>query len=358
MARGCEIVTSAVPPQVSPDKRQFIYRHGLASPQDVVRWSAISRGVSSDLWRVEAPDRTFCVKAALPTLRVKADWHAPLDRSSVEVAWLKFASEQVAVLLRQVLADDPAAGIFAMNYFDPIEYPVWKSELMAHRINDGTAERVGDLVGRLAEASVQRDVREDLSRRFATDDNFRLLRIEPYFLATARRRPEVADRLRSLAERTSSIRRGLVHGDVSPKNILVGQGGPVLIDAECAWWGDPAFDVAFCLNHLLLKALVVDTQRRPARAQQLSAEAHKWWAAYREHITWESPSSLGGRVVDLLPALLLARVDGTSPVEYLTAEADRTFVRDAAVQMLSTDDLRGINEPSIVFDRWRERLSQ
>lgn len=263
MAYGCEIVTSAEPQQVSPDKQQFVYRHGLASPQDVVRWSAMSGGVSSDLWRVEAPDRTFCVKAALPTLRVKADWHAPLDRSSVEVAWLKFASEQAPGAVPTVLADDPAAGVFAMNYFDPIEYPVWKSELMAHRINDGTAERVGDLVGRLAEASVQRHVREDLSQRFATDDNFRLLRIEPYFLTTARRRPEVADRLRSLAERTSSIRRGLVHGDVSPKNILVGQGGPVLIDAECAWWGDPAFDVAFCLNHLLLKALVVDTQQRP-----------------------------------------------------------------------------------------------
>ena len=63
--------------------------------------------------------------------------------------------------------------------------------------------------------------------------------------------------LRALAERTAQTRIALVHGDVSPKNILVGPDAPVLLDAECAWYGDPAFDIAFCLNHLLLKAVLL-----------------------------------------------------------------------------------------------------
>ena len=99
--------------------------------------------------------------------------------------------------------------------------------------------------------------RPDLAAAFDTGDNFRALRLEPYLLATGVRHPDLAPTLAALVERTAAGRIALVHGDVSPKNILVGPDGPVLLDAECAWYGDPAFDIAFCLNHLLLKAVLM-----------------------------------------------------------------------------------------------------
>ncbi len=121
----------------------------------------------------------------------------------------------------------------------------------------------------------------------------------------------------------------MVHGDVSPKNILLGPDGPVLLDAECAWFGDPAFDLAFCLNHLLLKSV-----RLPSHAAELLSAAHVPWSkAHPRHIDWESPETFEQRVAALLPALALARVDGTSPVEYLDAaqrQHVRTLARDAA----------------------------
>src|SRR6516162_10852304 len=90
---------------------------------------------------------------------------------------------------------------------------------------------------------------------FATDAIFHAIRLEPYLLATAQAHPDRAAALEKLAETTMRTKLTLVHGDVSPKNILVGPQGPVFIDAECAWFGDPAFDLAFCLNHMLLKCL-------------------------------------------------------------------------------------------------------
>ena len=45
-------------------------------------------------------------------------------------------------------------------------------------------------------------------------------------------------------------------------------------------------------------------------------------------------ATLEARTAELLPALLLARVDGKSPVEYLTDEAQRDQVRAVAARLL------------------------
>ena len=123
-----------------------------------------------------------------------------------------------------------------------------------------------------------------------------------------------------------------MHGDVSPKNILRGPAGPVFLDAECAWWGDPAFDLAFCLNHLLLKCLWT-----PSAARRFLCAASTTLAA-----TYLRRRRLGARrrrwkpaPPQLLPGLFLARVDGKSPVEYITAEADKDRVRRIARALLA-----------------------
>ena len=120
-----------------------------------------------------------------------------------------------------------------------------------------------------------------------------------------------------------------MHGDVSPKNILRGPDGPVFLDAECAWWGDPAFDLAFCLNHLLLKCLWT-----PAATPGFLACFDALAAAYLAGVTWEPPAALEARAAHLLPGLFLARVDGKSPVEYITAEPDKDRVRRVAARCL------------------------
>ena len=124
---------------------------------------------------------------------------------------------------------------------------------------------------------------------------------------------------------TANTHTALVHGDVSPKNILAGPEGPVFLDAECAWYGDPAFDLAFCLNHFLLKCLA-----RPASVDAFLKSFDALAESYLEAVTAEPRGDIEARTARLLPGLFLARVDGKSPVEYLTREADKDCVRKNA----------------------------
>ncbi|GKQ38851.1 putative aminoglycoside phosphotransferase [Streptomyces sp. A012304] len=287
---------------------------------------ALAGGVSSDLWRVDLPGRSLCVKRALARLRVAAEWQAPVSRNAYEWAWMRFASRHRPDSVPELLAHDADAGLFAMEFLPPERYPVWKALLLAGDVDPATAAAVGDVLGALHAASAGDAA---LAAEFATDDNFHALRIEPYLLATAAAHPGLRQELHDLADRTAATRLALVHGDVSPKNILVGPAGPVLLDAECAWYGDPAFDLAFCVNHLLLKSLVV-----PRRRADLLRSARALAEAYGGRIDWEPRPALEARAASLLPALLLARVDGKSPVEYLTDERHRLLVRTVASALL------------------------
>ncbi len=169
-----------------------------------------------------------------------------------------------------------------------------------------------------------------VAAEFPTDRIFHDIRLEPYLLATAARHPDLAPALHALATTTAATRRCLVHGDVSPKNILVGPAGPVFLDAECAWFGDPAFDLAFCLNHLLLKCLWT-----PSARERFLACFEALAGSYLGGVAWEPQGALEARTARLLPGLLLARVDGKSPVEYLSAERDKERVRRVARRLLA-----------------------
>jgi aminoglycoside phosphotransferase (APT) family kinase protein len=197
-----------------------------------------------------------------------------------------------------------------MDWLAPDLYPVWKDQLRDGVLDGGTARRVGDVLGRIHAATADD---ADVSTHFATDALFNALRLEPYLLATAQANPDLGDVLGALAARTADTRRVLVHGDFSPKNLLIGPQGPVIVDAECAWYGDPAFDLAFVLNHLLLKG-----EWKLDRRAGYVALYDELVTAYRAHVVWEPWSGMASRTATLLPALMLARVDGKSPVEYLT----------------------------------------
>ncbi len=149
-------------------------------------------------------------------------------------------------------------------------------------------------------------------------------------MATARAHPDRAEPLLALVATTQANKKALVHGDVSPKNILCGPTGPVFLDAECAWWGDPAFDLAFCLNHLLLKCLWT-----PRAAAGFLRCFDALAAGYFRGVAWEPPDALEQRAAALLPGLLLARIDGKSPVEYITSDVQKDQVRRVARALLA-----------------------
>jgi tRNA A-37 threonylcarbamoyl transferase component Bud32 len=332
-------------PAPDPKLRAFVVRAGLAQPGEASTWTPLTGGVSSDIWRVDLPGRTICIKCALPRLKVANEWHAPVERNAYEWAWINFAARHCPDNVPKPLASDAAQGIFAMSYLDAAEYPNWKRLLLDGVADATVAARVGSIIARLHAASAGDAAIADA---FRTDAIFHAIRLEPYLFATAARHPALADVLLALAERTATTRVALVHGDVSPKNILLGPRGPVILDAECAWYGDPAFDAAFCLNHLLLKCVA-----RPAVADDYLRCYAAFADAYVGGVSWEPREALEARVASLLPALTLARIDGKSPVEYLTDEHDRQRVRDAAAVLVADAPQR----LSVVSARWRRAFA-
>jgi aminoglycoside phosphotransferase (APT) family kinase protein len=308
-------------PSLDPAIRDFL-RDSKLVHGDAFKAEPLTGGVASDIWRITDGDTDFVVKRALPRLRVAQVWEAPVSRNASEVEWMLEAGRIVPDAVPRVLAHDAARGAFAMSFLDPASHPVWKAELMTGRIDVDFAGAVGALIATIHAGTAGR---ADVATRFANDATFHALRLEPYLEATARRHEDLAERLFALSRGVLAKKTALVHGDVSPKNTLAGPRGPVLLDAECAWYGDPCFDLAFCLNHLLLKCVwaPVDRARYVASFGALVGR-------YLERVDWEPAAGLEARTAALLPALLLARIDGKSPVEYITDEGDKALVRDFA----------------------------
>lgn len=310
-----------------PELVEALLRARLLRVGEGATFTPLTGGVSSDIWRVDLARGPVCVKRALAKLKVAADWRAPVSRNAYEVAWMETAGALVPGAVPRLLAHEPDSGLFAMDYLDPATHKLWKSELHAGRADPQFAAQVGSALVRIHAGTANQPA---VAQRFPTDKIFHAIRLEPYLEATARAHPDLAAALHDLVRVTATTKRALVHGDVSPKNILAGPRGPVFLDAECAWYGDPAFDLAFCLNHLLLKCLWT-----PRATADFLASFDALANAYRAGITWEAPAELERRTARLLPGLFLARVDGKSPVEYLTDETDKKRVRRVARALLT-----------------------
>ena len=213
----------------------------------------------------------------------------------------------------QLLGQDDGAGVLVMAYLDPADHRLWKADLRDGHADPDVARAVGNRLVRI-HAATANDLK--IAAAFATDRIFYDIRLEPYLVATARAHPDCADALHALVGITARTRRALVHGDVSPKNILIGPPGPIFLDAECAWYGDPAFDGAFCLNHLVLKSIHL-----PTIGDTLIDQATTFASAWLGHFPAGLRAEVEARTAALHPCLMLARVDGKSPVEYLSDES-------------------------------------
>ena len=336
--------SSADAVDVPAEFAQALRELGLADAGERLVGAPLAGGVSSDIWRIDTARGTVCAKRALAKLRVAADWRAPIDRNRYEARWLEVANEACPGAAPRVLGQHERLGVLVMTWLAPGEHRLWKELLRRGDAELATARAVGATLGCIHSYSAARPA---LAARFDTDAIFFDIRLEPYLLATARRHPELAPTLEQLVATTAATKRALVHGDVSPKNIMIGVDGPVFLDAECAWWGEPAFDLAFCLNHLLLKCLWT-----PAATAGFLAAFEALASAYLDAVDWEPRAAIERRAAALLPGLLLARVDGKSPVEYIDDDADRERVRRVAGALLR----RPVARLGSVADAWREAL--
>ncbi len=306
-------------------------RNWLRDPGCEPRVSPLGGGVSNIVLLVESGAERVVVKQSLEKLRVEDDWHAPRERILREchsIRTLRAVLPQAC--LPEIVLEDPANFLFVMSAAPPGARP-WKSDLLEGRIEAAPAARAGDLLACLHSFSCGHlQIRE----QFGDQTCFDQLRIDPYYRTCLRRHSDVAARIGGLIEEMDRRRLALVHGDYSPKNMLVvrGHGGSFveifLIDFEVVHYGDPAFDTGFCLNHLLLKSF-----HRPQWRESYLDAARVFWQTYLAGVPPAIADGIERATCRHLGALLLARVDGKSPVEYLAGQA-RDGVRAAARRVL------------------------
>jgi len=313
-------------PDLARRCRRLLAGLGLCDADTPLTVTPLTGGVASDIARVGVPGAEYAVKFALERLKVAEDWRAPVHRNRAEYAWLSFVAGLLPQNAPRLYGRSETEGGFAMEFLAGADVRLWKATLLRGEPDRGEAAAVGALLGRIHAAAARPGFD---AAPFDNADDFHALRLEPYLLFTAGRHPGLAAPLAGLAAALHASRVTLVHGDASPKNILFRGEQPILLDAECATMGDPAFDLAFCLNHLALKALHLPRDRA-----RLLGDLGRLWAAYRPHVDWEDAALLEARIAALLPALMLARVDGKSPVDYLDA-AEQAAVRRIAMPLVA-----------------------
>jgi 5-methylthioribose kinase len=185
----------------------------------------------------------------------------------------------------------------------------WKAELLAGRVDLGVVDALARGMAMLHRLAVPAPIAGPAGAGL-----FDSLRLDPYYRHVAARHHEHAAALGQLIADCTGYRPArLVHGDFTPKNVLATDGPPVLLDWEVIHAGDPAFDLGMLSAHLLLKAC----RDRPA-----PAASPLWRAAAALAQAYHGPAD-PGLAVRHTGAIMLARLWGKSPVEYLTGEPER-----------------------------------
>ncbi|MFO0817659.1 MAG: aminoglycoside phosphotransferase family protein [Pirellulales bacterium] len=346
----------------------------------------LSGGVSNVVLHVRRPERTdgdFVLKQARAQLRVPQPWFCSVERIWREVAVLEICQQMLtkqatlgtqaalarpsdlelsapessapelsapessesrrvsrAVHLPRLLFEDRDEYLFAMTAA-PLGHSTWKQQLLSGDPQPEIAAACGRLLGTIhAQTWLDRSVAQRLDDRQFFDD----LRLDPYYRQIARVHADLATPVQGLLDSVWEHRRALVHGDFSPKNLLVWPAGLMLIDFEVGHFGDPAFDLGFFLTHLILK-----TFHFAPRSSEYFGLAQTFWSEYRAmvepvvgDVEWRE---LESRAQQNTAGCLLARVDGKSRVEYLT--------RDEPIRQLARSLLL---EPARNWDESCERI--
>jgi 5-methylthioribose kinase len=313
--------------EITPDNaRAYLVQRGLIAPQAPAQIEPLGWGISNVVIQVTLPDDGFVFKQSLPKLRVADDW--PFDRARI------FVERDCMALLGELLPPgsvprvrftDEANYVFGMS-LAPAGGVLWKQALLEGQIDPATAGRAGTLL-----AAIHNRTADDprARTRFASQAGFLQGRVDPYHRTAAKAHPDLAPVIEAEVRRLLDTRRALVHGDYSPKNIFAYPDRIFLLDFEVAHYGDPAFDTAFCLTHLVLK-----TVKFPARASGYLNAAHAFWRAYRDALASGLAPEIEATTIRELGCLLLARIDGKSKVEYISDEPTRDLVRGLAREIL------------------------
>jgi 5-methylthioribose kinase len=311
------------------DLLRYLRESERIGKNEIPTFRTLRGGVSNKTVLLQHPDgSSWVLKQALPKLRVQADWFSDPARIRVEANALRYLPLVApANSIPKLLFEDPEQHLLAMEAI-PEPHENWKERLLSGRLDRDLITQFGRLLANVHGRGY--DLRQELFPTFQDREFFETLRLEPYYQFTGERVPEAASFLHDLIEANRTHCVTLVHGDYSPKNILVYQGRLVLLDYEVVHIGDPAFDLGFSLTHLLSKG----HHLKDHRSAFLTA-AMRYWETYKSETKSASWfSGVESRAANNTIACLLARTSGRSPLEYLS-DQERRKQKDVALHLIT-----------------------
>lgn len=293
----------------------YLRERGHIGAKETPVMRSLSGGVSNrTVWVERASGEAWVLKQALAKLRVPVDWFSSPERVHREALGLRWLAQLApAGTIPALLFEDHEQHLIAMQAV-PHPHENWKVALLGGGLQMAHVAQFARLLAAIHRGAWQR--RAELAPIFADRAFFESLRLEPYYGYSAGQVPAAAPFLHRVIDDTRQRTLTLVHGDYSPKNVLLHQDTLILLDHEVIHWGDPAFDLGFALTHLLSKAHHILAQRGA-----FVEAAHIFWQQYCAalgDVPWVA--TVEPFAVHHTLACLLARVAGRSALEYLSDE--------------------------------------
>jgi 5-methylthioribose kinase len=305
---------------------EYLQQRPEPKPGEVHALRVLPGGVSNRTVLIEfTGGSAWVIKQALPKLRVEVDWFsdpARIEREALAMQWLGQLAPRGTITA--LVFVDPHEHLLAMEAV-AVPHVNWKNMLLAGDVQFPHVQQFAGILANVHRKAA--DQAEIVQPLFADRSFFESLRLEPYYEFTGSQVPAASSFLAELVAETRSRAETLVHGDYSPKNVLVHNDRLVLLDHEVAHWGDPAFDLGFALTHFLSKS-----HHLPPLRQQFLRAVEVFFQGY-SRLTRGRFADIEHRTVRHTLACLLARVAGRSPLEYL-AEEERARQREAVLKLL------------------------
>ena len=305
----------------------YLISKRIISPDETAEVEVLTGGVSNIVLAISTKNKKMVLKQALAELLVAQKWEADQRRAIVEAHAIELFHKLSPDQVPDLLFLDSERFILILERV-PLGSSVWKTDLLDGVINPDVAGVLGKT---LAQWHNFGESDKEARLQFMEDSLFEQLRVTPFYRAVMDKNPDLQPVISNLINEITTVKITLVHGDFSPKNIMATTDHlPIVLDFEVAHIGNPVFDLAFLLAHLLCK-IIRATQ--PDEKDLLVETAKQFMASYQQTTRLSVAASLPRHIA----LIALARVEGVSPVNYLDAPAQQRLVALTKSALLDSD---------------------
>ena len=302
---------------------------GLIGDEDEPAFQVLKGGVSNrTVWVGRGGRGDWVIKQALQKLRVQVDWFSDPERIQREAAGLRWLGGIIPGHVPEVVFNDSQR-----QYPGDDRCSAASLQLEDRRYSADTLmfDSLSHSASCWRRSTTRRYVTPNWLRNSPSGASLRSCAWNHITDIRQPKRPDAAPFLTQLIEETRARRFALVHGDYSPKNVLIHRDRLVILDYEVIHFGDPAFDIGFSLTHFLSKA-----HHLPARRDAFLDMARRYWRSYLRELAPHLRDMVRHFAVQHTLACMLARVAGRSPLEYLD-DIERESQKRIVLELMKQD---------------------